>query len=83
MQHTQHPSNNDVLGAPLGVSLDECHALAITRVQYQNGMPAVRSYWRPNAAELEALQKGALVCLEVWGGAHAPLLLTVDGVNQS
>jgi len=45
MNRTQHPSNNDVIGAPPGMSNDECFALPITRLQYSDGAPAVASYW--------------------------------------
>ena len=39
MRPTQHPSNNDVLAAPPGVDIDDCKALAITRVLFPPGMP--------------------------------------------
>jgi hypothetical protein len=75
----QHPTNNDVLGAPPGVPLDECTALAITRVQYSDGTPAVASYWLPTADELALLSQGRAVRLTVLGRTHPPLMLGVDG----
>lgn len=80
MRPTQHPSNNDVLGAPLGVPIDECKALPITRVRYDNGMPAVWSFWQPSDAERAAIAAGAPVMLSCWGMTHPPVALGVDGV---
>lgn len=79
MDRHQHPTNNDVLGAPPGMSHDECHALPITRIQYSDGTPAMASYWRPTPAELALLQAGQPVRLTVLGTSHPPVMLGVDG----
>lgn len=78
MDRTQHPSNNSVLGAPKGWDQGElpCSALPITRTSFE-GQPAMLSYWRPDAAELAALNKGGLVVLHVIGGMHPPVALGV------
>lgn len=49
----QHPTNNSVLAAPPGASIDQCRALPVTRLQYPDGQ-AVRSYWHPTDAERQA-----------------------------
>lgn len=82
MRPTQHPSNNDVLRAPPGVSIEECTPLAITRVQYADGLPGVWSYWRPTDEERAAIASGALVRLGVLGMTHPPMHLGVDGVSN-
>jgi len=79
MDRHQHPTNNDVLGAPPGVPIDECGALPITRIQYSDGIPALASYWRPTPAELVLLARGSAVRLTVLGHTHPPLMLGVDG----
>ena len=79
MDRHQHPTNNDVLGAPPGVPLDECQALPITRIQYSDGTPAVASFWTPSAEELALLNQGRAVRLVVLGRTHPPLMLGVDG----
>lgn len=82
MNKAQHPKNNDVLGAPLGVPIDECGALPITRVKLDDkGLQGVVSYWRPTDQELAALQAGALVAILIQGSTHAPLYVGVDGVS--
>lgn len=82
MRPTQHPSNNDVLRAPPGIQVDECAPLAITRVMYSNGIPCVRSYWRPTEEERKAIAAGALVAISVWGATHPPIAIGVDGVGD-
>jgi len=59
MQKIQHPSNNGVLGAPAGWDQGElpCNALPITRT-HVGDLPAVVSYWRPDAEELAVLNAG-------------------------
>lgn len=79
MRPTQHPTNNDVLRPPPGVSHEDCKPLAITRVTYDNGMPAVWSFWQPSAQERAAIAAGAPVRLSCWGRTHPPVLLDVYG----
>jgi hypothetical protein len=82
MRRTQHPSNNDVLGAPPGMTVEECNALPITRIDYPNGLRAVASYWQPTQQEIALLVKGMPVRLLVLGDTHPPLLLGVDGDGE-
>ena len=79
MNRHQHHTNNAVLGAPPGASIDECGALAITRIQYPDGTPGVISYWMPTADELARLNAGRPVALLVLGTTHAPICMLVDG----
>lgn len=81
MRPTQHPSNNDVLASPPGVSIEECQPLAITRVKYEGGMDGVESYWEPTEAERQALAVGAKVRFTCWGQTHPPIWIGVDGVE--
>jgi hypothetical protein len=80
MNRMQHPSNNGVLGAPVGWNQDElpCGALPITRTEVE-GMPAVVSYWTPTPEEMAALNAGAPLALWVIGSTMPPVSLSVDG----
>jgi len=80
MRATQHPSNNEVLGAPQGWVQDElpCSALPITRA-YDGSVPTITSFWRPTAEELAALNAGALVALHIVGKSMPPAAIGVDG----
>ena len=79
MERTQHHTNNAVLGAPPGDTIEECRALPITRVHFCGGEQACISFWRPSAVELLLLAAGKPVRLCVMGGTHPPLSLGVDG----
>lgn len=82
MNRAQHPSNNSVLGAPHGMSIEQCNALPITRVQHADGTPAVVSFWRPTPEQLRLLAEGRLVRLCALGMTHAPVMLGVDGDGE-
>lgn len=82
MNPIQHKSNNDVLAAPPGVPIEECAPLAITRVRFSNGMPAVWSFWQPTEAERKAIAAGAPVRMSCWGRTHPPIALHVDGAED-
>lgn len=83
MRPTQHPSNNDVLRAPPGMTTEECRPLAITRVLFSNGVPAVWSYWQPSEAERQAIAAGAPVRLSCYGSFYPPMHVGVDGVEEA
>jgi hypothetical protein len=68
---------NDVLGAPPGVSIEQCRALPIRRAQLEDGIPVVQSFWRPTPQELKMLNSGAPVVLSIFGHTHAPVTMQV------
>ena len=83
MNKHQHPSNNDVLGAPKGWDQGElpCSALPITRVTYKGCkflQQGVDSYWKPTADELAVLNAGGSIVLSVLGVTMPPVQLSVD-----
>ena len=79
MNRVQHSSNNAVLGAPPGWDQGElpCNALPITHT-HVGDLPAVLSYWRPDAEELAALNAGGAVRLWVVGATMLPAMLDVE-----
>lgn len=81
MTPAQHVTNTGALGRPADTTADEVVGLPITRIKYEDGTDAVRSFWRPTAEERAAIAAGALVSLDVWGRTHAPLYIGVDGVT--
>lgn len=84
MRPVQHPSNNDVLRAPPGASVEQCRPLPITRVRYEpSGWPAVVSFWQPSAAQLQLLAQGKPIRLSVIGHTHPPMAIGVDGDEES
>nr|WP_315242039.1 hypothetical protein [uncultured Albidiferax sp.] len=79
MRYTQHPTNNDVLGAPKGWNQTElpCGALPVTRTTVE-GQPVMVSFWRPDAEELAALNRGDAVSLWIYGGGHPVVAIGVS-----
>lgn len=82
MNKLPHPSNNGELGAPAGWDQGElpCNALPATRT-HVGGLPAVLSYWRPDAEELAALNACGAVCLWVVGATMPPVMLDVESLE--
>jgi len=81
MRPAQHATNNAVLGAPPGVSFDECGPLPITRVECTcgGGPPCIASFWRPSPDELALIAAGKPIRLICWGPVQAPIAMGVDG----
>lgn len=79
MRFTQHPSNNEVLGAPPGWDQGDlpCGALPVTRGEHE-GMPVRVSFWQPTAEEIEAIKSGAMVTLWVYGAFHPVVAVGVE-----
>lgn len=85
MRPIQHPSNNDVLAAPLGMSSDECTPLPITRAVHQSpygGVSTVNatiSYWQPTMEQMQLMAAGHPVWLHFLGTTHPPVAVGVEG----
>lgn len=79
MNPIQHPSANDVLGAPPGIPHDLVRPLPITRFQFERMGPALCSWWLPTPEELALLNAGKPVRLSIHGHTHPPLYVGVDG----
>lgn len=79
MRPTQHISNNRVLGAPPAWDQNDtpCMALPITDA-FLNGLPTVKSYWKPTPEELQALNRGEHVVLWSLGHSMSPTTLSVE-----
>jgi hypothetical protein len=79
MRPIQHPSNNRVLGAPVGWDQSElpCSALAITDMIYE-GVPHVVSFWLPTPEELAVLNAGGTVALWITGRTMPPVALAAE-----
>jgi hypothetical protein len=85
MNPIQHPTSNDVLRPPAGMSREECRPLYITRVSYDHpwktgvSTAGVISYWMPTPEQLALLNRGKPVFLSCLGQTHPPVSIGVDG----
>jgi len=59
----------------------ECSTLCVRFSEY-GGLPSQLSYWKPDAAELKALNEGYSVCLGVVGLTHPPVFMMVQKVEE-
>lgn len=69
------------LGAPVGWEPEksgECSHLAIVDTFINDGQPVMLSAWEPTPAEIEAINEGLPVYLQVCGTAHPPVNVFVD-----
>lgn len=69
------------LGAPKGWEPDkdgDCSHLAILDIADGRGPPVMLSAWEPTPAEIETIQNGASVYLQVAGTAHPPVNVWVN-----
>lgn len=72
------------LGKPEGWEPEtdgDCAHLAIQDAELPTGGNVMVSAWEPTPAELEAMKTGAPVYLQVYGTAHPPVMLWVEGVS--
>jgi hypothetical protein len=79
MNHVNHPTINDSLGAPPGWDHQAlpCGALPIRR-GIDRGMRTVTSFWQPTPDELALLNAGGVVALTVLGVTMPPVMLGVE-----
>lgn len=79
MNYTQHPSNNKVLGAPVGWDQKElpCGALPVTLAMVEEHEVMV-SFWRPTDEEILQLARGGLITLWVYGTVHPVVAMAVE-----
>lgn len=79
MKGILHPTNTAALGAPNDWDHTQaaCDVLPVTRTTL-NGIPSVKSYWKPDADELALLNAGYHVTLYVAGKDMPPVALGVE-----
>ena len=80
MRVVQHASNNAVLAAPAGSTIDECRPAPITRLSYSDGTNSVKTYWQPSQAERCAIAAGLDITVEVLGQTMPPMIVSVDAI---
>lgn len=59
----------------------KCGGLPIQVVREQ-GVPVMRSFWKPSPEDLVALAGGAHICLSVVGCGHPPVIIYVDKCEE-
>ncbi len=84
MDYINFKGATNFLGAPLGWNEDPanppCGTLPV-KAHNVGGAMLLTSYWKPSPAELEALNNGAAVRLDVFGGGHPPVYVGAEAVE--
>lgn len=68
-----------LLGPPPGTPRGECGALPVIAYPERR---VLSSFWKPSPEELIMLNNGAHVRLDVYGGGHPPVALSVERANE-
>lgn len=82
MRVTQHISNNDVLRAPAGDTVDVCRPAPITRTVYSDGTQSVATFWQPSDTDRLSIAAGGLVRVEVLGHTMPPMSVEVSAPKE-
>lgn len=54
---------------------EQCSSLDIVRLENSQGFPIIRSYWMPNKEDIEAINSGRGVWLDIIGHGMPPVSL--------
>lgn len=82
MQACSFDESNHVLGAPEGMSPDECDALSVFLGEDTLRRPVVVSCWKLEKGELELINRTGRVWLIVIGPSMPPVALMVQSPMQ-
>lgn len=78
MNFVHHSSNNMLLGAPQGVSKEDCATLPATMTVADDQVTTITSWWKPTPQELEVLNSNGAIILVVWGKGHPMVYIGAD-----
>lgn len=61
------------------MSIDACNALPVTHIRYEDGTPAIVSWWMPTEQERALIAYGHPIMLTLLSNTHPPVKIEVDG----
>ncbi len=76
MEDFKHPLCNHAFTAPPGTE-DKCGTLHVKTWIDPTFGPAGTSYWRPSPAELEALNAGGAIALNIFSTGHPVVSMSI------
>jgi len=62
-------------------TMGECASLPVMIIDHDNGQRFIISAWRPSKEDLEVLNSGGLLYLQVYGSMPPVALYTINGEN--
>lgn len=82
MNIVKHSSCNRILGVSEAQAAAGVVPLPVRRCTDEDELPIIQSFWRPDEAELKALNAGHPIIVTLQGHTHAPLKLEVAETKE-
>ncbi len=78
MIHTDFEQANFTYGKPESMTDEQCMSLRVFRGANTDNLPVVISKWQPNKEDIEAINRGEGIWLEVLGNGIPPVTLYTE-----
>lgn len=78
MKPVEFEHQTRLLAPPQGTKRGECGALPVIIFAEPGQIPVFASFWKPSPEDLAKLNAGEHIRLDVFGGAHPPVWLSVE-----
>ena len=69
---------NFTFGKPVDMTDEECGSLRVHKGQYPDGTPRITSKWLPNKEDIEAINRGEGIYLNIIGYGMPPVSLQTE-----
>ncbi len=77
------PGTNITFGKPADMTDEECGSLKAMVAQYEDGTPYVLTAWQPSYEDIQAINAGRPVMLQIIGRGMPPVSLWTYDENTS
>lgn len=78
MKPIEFEGQTTLLAPPPGTKRGDCGALPVIIHKSGPFVVSMSSFWKPSPEDITALNSGAHIRLDVYGGQHPPVWLSVD-----
>ena len=83
MRTVDFPGTNHTFGKPADMTDEQCHSLTAMVGTDSEGLPFVLTAWQPNYEDLQALNAGRPLMLQIVGGGMPPVALWTYDENTN
>jgi hypothetical protein len=78
MLPTSFPEQNFAFNRPTDMTDEECSSLPVWRGEDANGLPVIISKWMPSEEDIEAINRGESIYLQIVGNGMPPVCLFTE-----
>lgn len=82
MKPVEFEGQTRLLGPPPGTKRGQCGALPVIIFSEGGYIYSYASFWKPSSEDLQRLNSGEYIRLDVFGGAHPPVWVGVDRIVE-